>query len=345
MPTSRSGFLFLAVCAFLSFPCEAAVNGARADALLERFAREKGECAAVVLNARSGRIEYIYNRECAVSRRYPPGSIAKGWSAAVLLDSPGFDPSRRVNCSGRFVPPQAASFRSDDENSFNLLRDSGNGELYFKCSTAKGHGPADLRKALVESCNVYFLTSAAQCDGFCEKLISTWHLDDPLVPGRDCPAQAYFAKGTPFLKIACAIGEGGLVQVSPLKAAQCYAALFENTPLLQPYEGDGVPSVRQDLAVSAQARQYIRTALSRTAEEGTLSKVAVPRGVRILAGKTGTATRCRKKFARHGWNVLWIEANGERYVVVSFVAKGSGPREAAALSSVILDGLWRDEKN
>ncbi|MGL4370297.1 MAG: penicillin-binding transpeptidase domain-containing protein [Spirochaetota bacterium] len=334
-------FFFSAL--FLPAPLPASsFEAGRIDAALDGFSRANGECAAVLLHARSGRIEYIYNRAAAVSRRYPPGSIAKGWSAAVLLDygaQDGFSPAERIICEGKFFPPESAFFQPGEENLFNLIDDPQKGERYFKCSLAAGHGKTDLRKALIESCNVYFLTQASRMNGFYEKYISVWRLDDTLAPGSFSSAEPILRQGTPFLKTAAAIGEGGLVQVSPLKAAQCYAALFEDTPLLLPFEGSGTPSVRQELPVSLSARRFIRTALSRTVTEGTLKKLTAPAGIKILAGKTGTGTHYRKKYASHGWNVLWLETGGERYVLVTFVAKGSGPAEAAALSGILLNNL------
>ena len=343
---NRIGRFVFAAAVFFLCPCFAALNGPNADLLLDAFSRERGECAVVVLNARSGKIEYLYNRDGAVNRRYPPGSVAKGWSAAVLLDGRGFDPDRKVTCDGRFIPPSSSAFCPGDESVFNLVSDTVSGENYFKCSVLKGHGLTDLRKALIKSCNVYFLTQAAQCPGFYEKLVTVWRLDDQLLPGTEPSPEVRLMRGSPFCETASAVGEGGLVLVSPLKTAQCYAALFENTPLLQPYEGTGSPSVRQDLSVSEEARLLVRSSLARTVTEGTLSKLSVPGGVRILAGKTGTATRRGKKYARHGWNVLWVEVGGERYVVVGFVLTGSGPKEAVELSSAVCKGLWgMDEKN
>lgn len=56
----------------------------------------------------------------------------------------------------------------------------------------------------------------------------------------------------------------------------------------------------------------------------------------IRGGKTGTATMVRQKYLTHGWNVILFRYDGEPYVLVTFVEKGIGGREAKQLSSLIL---------
>ena len=306
--------------------------------LLERKSSEfesiHGECAAVLVESRDCRIVSIHNRKLAVERRFPPGSLMKPLSAAVLCDD-GLSPDRYFTCRGHFIP--ADGFSLSDEKHFNLSHDPLTGKKSFTCSLYAGHGRAALRDALVRSCNVYFLNAAKGCPSFYEKLIASWVLNDPLLPGL-AAGKGEMKEMPSFQKLSSAIGEGPGVLTSPLKIAQVYSALFEGTPLMEPYS-DGTTRVRSEISFREETLTLIRSALAGTVKDGTLSSLRVPEGCRILGGKTGTSTDLRDKSVHHGWNALWLEKGGKRYLLVTFVVKGSGPKEAAALSSSILGGM------
>ncbi len=70
----------------------------------------------------------------AISGQYPPGSVYKLIMAAAGLSSGVIDPERTVYCPGHF----------------RLGRRS------YRCWKRGGHGSVDLRRALKESCDVYF---------------------------------------------------------------------------------------------------------------------------------------------------------------------------------------------
>jgi cell division protein FtsI/penicillin-binding protein 2 len=307
----------------------------RMHAAAAEFEKNYGACAAVLLEA-DGRIVFLFNRELAVHKRFPPGSLMKPLSAAVLCENaPGFSPACSHTCRGHFLFKDG--FSSSDERFFNLSADSVTGEKSFPCSKIAGHGTVSLRDALVHSCNVYFLTAARTDPRFYENLVSIWKLNDPLIPGQ--PYSEDVAKPvSPFQRLSAALGEGPGVIVSPLKIAQNYAALLEGTPMMEPYE-TGEARVRADLPLKKETLQLIRSALSGTVKDGTLSRLVIPSGCRVLAGKTGTSTVIRDKSLHHGWNALWIEKGSKRYILVSFVLKGRGSKEAAELSSVVLKAL------
>jgi cell division protein FtsI/penicillin-binding protein 2 len=65
----------------------------------------------------------------------PPGSVFKVFVATWALDH-GLDPTRTVVCGP--------------------LEGGGAGYKTLRCSSSTGHGPVDLRSALVQSCNAYF---------------------------------------------------------------------------------------------------------------------------------------------------------------------------------------------
>lgn len=300
-----------------------------------RFEQKSGNCAAVLVESQNCRITFIHNRRVSLERRFPPGSLMKPMSAALLADSDPSLPSSSLECRGHFVPEDA--FSLSDEKRFNLAHDPESGLRSFPCSVSTGHGSVTMRSALIRSCNVFFLSAVHKTPDFFERLVAVWKLDDPLLPGL--AAQSSSIKDiSPFQKISASIGEGSGVLLSPLKIAQNYSALFEGTPLMEPYEA-GNPSVRSDLPLKRESLDSVRSALSATACEGTLAGLKIPAGCTFLGGKTGTSTALGDKSIHHGWNALWIECGGKRYVLVTFVLKGRGAKEACEFSSEILEAM------
>jgi cell division protein FtsI/penicillin-binding protein 2 len=326
--------ILLCIMQSVSFVVYAAENKSL-DAACRTYETEKGECGVLVIEMRNAKIEYIYNETIVAERRFPPGSCAKPLAAALMLDHrmSSFSAESPVRCNGRFYPPQQTAFTANDYATFNIQHDN---EPYFKCSLRDGHGLVSLPQALSLSCNVFFLTKASQWENFYPDFLAAWDLlADPVqkIKHRDEAV-------TPFQRSAAAIGEGSL-SISPLKLAQCYSALFTGSPLLVPSR-DGTARTAGDVSVSRSSRERISAILSDVVRKGTLREISVKRSdLRIIAAKTGTATHSGKKIARHGWNVVEFEYHGKKMLLVSFVMNGSGSKEAARLSEIVLDS-WKD---
>ena len=71
-----------------------------------------------------------------ISGQYPPGSTYKMIVAAAALEEGIITPETKVHCNGTFVL----------------------GGRAYRCWKKHGHGPVNLHRALVESCDVYFYT-------------------------------------------------------------------------------------------------------------------------------------------------------------------------------------------
>ncbi len=318
------------------------------DSVVAGFQAARGNCAALVLASRSARIVYLSNPEYSVMRRFSPGSLVKPLAAAVLLEHSrelGFRPNETILCGGCFTPPASAAFTGIDERIFNLPFDEKNKSHYFRCSLKKGHGRIALSEAIMSSCNVYFLTQSSRNPAlFHSRFMEYWHLNEPsgalLSPIAE-PQGRSSAELSAFQAAASAIGEGPAVRVSLLRMAQAYAALFEGSPQLRPYrnEGDGA-AAQYPLALQPAHRKLILTALSRALYDGTLKGLNVKnRRIRLIGGKTGSGTREGGRYATHGWNILYFEYRGARYVLGVFVERGRGAVEAAELSARLLDAL------
>ena len=337
-------FIFLIL---LCIPCSGyALDKVRLDRVMEGYKTENGPCTAIILDATTGHIEYVYNREMAFGRCYPPGSIAKTWTALVLLTYPdefAFNPAACIECPGGYYPGNKTAIIQGDRLIFNLVPDGG---IHFPCSARAGHGQVDLRSALVLSCNTYFLTVASHDpEMIYRKLISFWHLDERTgLISRDVQ-EAYPLISRPssgFQYMAATIGEGGTIQVTPLKVAQTYGAVFEGQ-LLRPFSdnADGInPAMQYPLPLSRSSLAVIRSALGTNIESGTLKGLNNDGNrVRILAGKTGTASHYRKKFKNHGWTVLHLSTGNRRYVMTVFVLNGTGPKHGKKLAGELCNAL------
>ena len=318
----------------------------RLDSVMEKFRSQNGPCTAIILDPADGHVGYVHDREMAFGRCYPPGSIFKTLTAAVLLslrNEYGFNPLEPVPCKGVFCPHGSTSINNGDRLLFNLTRD---GETCFPCSARKGHGKVDLRSALVYSCNTYFLTAASRNpEDIYRRLIVMWHLDEKTGinagdAGESAPMIIKPSSG--FQYAASVIGEGGLIQVTPLKVTQVYASIFEGTPLLVPRDGTAGngPVMQYPLAVPGPDLVMLRGALASNLRYGTLKgiKSSNPALV-ILSGKTGTASRYLKKYSNHGWTVLHLKHGSRRYVMTVFVYDGTGPGKARKLATELCDAL------
>lgn len=303
----------------------------RLDAAARKCEQQIGESAAVILSVRDGKIAYIYNDPIARNGHYPPGSIMKPLSALVLLEH-GFNPSAGILCRGRYYPPKEQSFVKRDESVFNIPVDA-DGIPYMKCSLNAGHGSVSLGKAIAQSCNVFFLTAASRYPDFYESLVSLWALDVDPVTGENI-----FSGGlTSLQRTASAIGEGGGVKISPLKAAQCYALLAAGNPQLFLSKSKKYIDQWND-HIQQKDREWVLSTLSRSFYDGTLKELKISnKTITLVAGKTGTGTQWGRKYTTHGWAVIIFDYMNERYVLVSFVMKGSGSKEAARFAHVLLD--------
>lgn len=315
------------------------------DAAVYKFQNANSLCGVAVMDIANGEIIYIYNSSLVTERKLPPGSIAKPWSALVLLkhaDRTNNNQSLVVNCLGRYY----GKFTDSASKRFNLPADE-TGRRYFSCSLKAGHGNTNMRKAICESCNTWFLTAVSdQADIFFSLLVQGFALEKGtgarLLKYADSEFKPIFPVEEPFVYAASAIGEGGAILVTPLKSAQIYAGIFNGGKMPEPYQPPLNKSEHYHmLGFSQEAIEEVYAALRETASKGTLKGLKPPAGVQLFAGKTGTATRRGEKYKTHGWNVLHIGHNKKEYVLVSFVNYGSGTKEALQLSQIVLNVLFR----
>ncbi|MFD1611713.1 penicillin-binding protein 2 [Sphingomonas tabacisoli] len=228
----------------------------------------------------------------AVLGLYPPGSTVKPMNALALLEA-GVDPRDRVVCSG-------------------ALR-VGNG--LFHCHKKRGHGPLDMKNAVMQSCDIYFyemsrrlgydrIAPVARAMGLGQKY------DLPIVSQRygTVPDSAWKLKKykQPWTvpdSLNASIGQG-YVLANPLQMAVMASRLASGRELHPSlFLGHDKPS--RALPFSPEHFEIVRNAMFGVVNEGGTggaARMQVP-GV-TLAAKTGTAQVRRITMAERAGGVL-----------------------------------------
>ncbi|HEY5658481.1 MAG TPA: penicillin-binding protein 2 [Myxococcota bacterium] len=283
----------------------------------------------------------IQNR--AISGQYPPGSTYKSILAAAGLEEKRVDPEKKVFCPG----------------SYRL------GRRAYRCWKRGGHGWVDLRRALVESCDVYFYQLGLELGidrlAFFARGFSLGRLTGIALPQEKpglVPTSAWKERrfGEPWLKgetVSASIGQGFNL-VTPLQLAVAYAAIANGGQLVKPrlvlqtedMEGNSTPGLAPEvlgtLPVAPEHLERVREALEAVVEEpgGTGGRARV-RGVRV-AGKTGTAQVVALEQTEdleehevafhhrdHAWFVGFAPADAPEIVVAALVEHGGHGGSAA----------------
>jgi penicillin-binding protein 2 len=266
----------------------------------------------------------------ALKSEYSPGSIFKIVIAVAGLNDRVVDEKERVFCRG--------STRIYDRR--------------FRCWKRGGHGWVNLRKAIKESCDVYFyqlgqklgisrIAHYARLFG----LGTTSGLDvngenEGLVPDPEWSQRARGEPWYPGETISVAIGQGPLL-VTPLQIASLMATIANGGRRVVPHVELAVrTAVGETVDVAPHVLETVREALWAVVNErgtGASSRLADF----DIAGKTGTAQVVEQKtwidskdlpFAKrdHAWFASFGPFEAPELVVVVFVEHGGKGSVAAA---------------
>ncbi len=282
----------------------------------------------------------------AVAGGYAPGSTFKVVTALAGLESGRCPPGALHNCPGYFQLGRAT----------------------FRCWFHAGHGAIPMRRAIEQSCNVYFfhvglaighgrIRDMAARMGLGARTGVELDYETPgLVPDdawkRGAAREAWRDGDTCNMSI----GQGALV-VTPIQMAQVASLIANGGHLYRPRLVRGIREFGAEIFV-AQPPERIREMdwtpahidLVRQGmhdviqgERGTARRVAIPGFT--LAGKTGTAEFGRKdERKRHAWMIAFAPYEDPRYAVALLVDEGlSGGETAAPRVRELLQGLLLPE--
>jgi len=266
----------------------------------------------------------------AMQNSYPPGSVFKIVTAIAGLESGVAHPGDAVVCGG-------------STRVFNHR---------FRCWKKGGHGRVDLKRAIAESCDVFFYHLGARLS---IDPIATWSrrlglgtvsgIDllgekSGLVPDREWSLRQRGTMWFPGETVSVAIGQGPLL-VTPLQVAVMMAAVANGGHVVRPHLARGMtPPGTREAGISQPTLDFIREALAAVVNEGGTGGRARMQSIRV-AGKTGTAQVINQEthvdsasleYERrdHAWFASFAPVENPRLVVVVFVEHGGHGSDAAA---------------
>lgn len=226
----------------------------------------------------------------AIQGAYPPGSVFKMITALAGLSSGAINPDTVVYCAGHLFF----------------------GDRTYRCWKKVGHGPVNLKRAIAESCDVYFYQVGLRVgvDAIAETAkkfglgsitgINLEHENDGLVPSKEWKRRKYKVGWQNGETLSVAIGQGFNL-VTPLQVCDMTAAIANGGKVFRPLLVDMVtdpegkivvqkePELISTLNISPKHLKVIQEAMVEVVQgqSGTAKSVQV-NGVTI-AGKTGTA--------------------------------------------------------
>jgi penicillin-binding protein 2 len=284
----------------------------------------------------------------ALQSQYAPGSVFKIVVAAAGLQEGSLVPMDRTYCNGRF----------------HL------GGWTFKDWKEGGHGHVDLRRALIQSCNIFFYQAGLKV-GPEAVLRYARAFGLGAVPGTDLggekpgvvpmvrPARSRQGRGWHGGDtVNIAIGQGRLL-VTPMQIARMMGAVANGGILWKPRlvqrveRADGTVAYASSSKMTGQVNlspavwAFLRHALAGVVNEGGTGAAARIPGIQV-AGKTGTAQSVAKSDAAkgqdHAWFASFAPADDPEVVVVVLVERGGkGGQVAAPIARQIYDALFLDQ--
>ncbi|MCS7163388.1 MAG: penicillin-binding protein 2 [Thermodesulfovibrio sp.] len=273
----------------------------------------------------------------AIQGLYAPGSTFKIITAIAALEEGLITPEKNlVNCTG----------------GINF------GKWSFGCWKKEGHGPVNLTRALIESCDVYFYELGRILGiGKIYKYATLLGLGNPtgfsseekpgLVPNEEWKKS--IKKTSWFLgdTFNTSIGQGFL-KVTPLQMANIMAILVNGGIKVTPYIIRDTSPQREYLNLNPKNLEIIKDILSGVVNEPNGTAAGARSYIIKFGGKTGTVQVVSKKIKEkisykniehHAWFIGFAPVEKPEIVFAVIVEHGgSGGAVAAPLAKNILEG-------
>ncbi|NOY65064.1 MAG: penicillin-binding protein 2 [Nitrospirae bacterium] len=277
--------------------------------------------------------------------QYPPGSVFKIITAIAALQEGIITKNFKVNCTGEI---QVGNWR-------------------FRCWKKGGHGIVNLRRAIVESCDVYFYEVGRMLGiDRIAKYAHAFGLGKPtgirlvsekrgLIPTTKWKLEK---KGRPWYlgeTFNASIGQG-YVTVTPAQAAVLISALANGGKVFRPkLTLSEAPEIISRLPLKKEIIKFMNNALTGVIEDpkGTGWRARSDK-VRI-AGKTGTAQvisisdnmeTARRYPKDHAWFVAFAPVEKPSIALSVFVEHGGhGGKSAAPIARTVIETYLRGNTN
>jgi penicillin-binding protein 2 len=303
----------------------------------------------------------LFNR--ALQGQYPPGSTIKPFMGLAGLEDKVITPDESINCPGYFT------LKNDDRK----YRDWKRG----------GHGETSLRKAIVQSCDVYFynLSLSLKIDRI-EEFLGRFGVGKPtgidilgeesgILPGKDWKRRVHHLPWFPGETLITSIGQG-FTLVTPLQLAEMTAELGSRGKHFMPHivhasaePGENKLLVEKPIQKPSIAKQnpqnweYVIDAMTQVVHglHGTAHRISRDLKYQV-AGKTGTAQvfgikeneeyeeeKVAKKLRDHALFIAFAPAPAPKIAVAVIVENGGhGGSVAAPIARQVMDAYLLGEK-
>ncbi|MCH8239484.1 MAG: penicillin-binding protein 2 [Proteobacteria bacterium] len=281
----------------------------------------------------------------AIRGQYPPGSTFKMVTALAGLESGEITPRTKFHCNGGYAYSKA----------------------YFRCWKRRGHRTVQVRKALKESCDVFFYNVAERVGiirlsamGRKLGLGQVYNFGMPLQkPGvMPTPGWKRAALGKPWYggeTIIAGIGQG-FVLTTPLQLAVMTARIATGREIVPRIVRPATHEVVDEpkvLDIDPANLELVREGMWAVVNEGggTARRARIPVAGVEMAGKTGTSQVNTASSGRKSSELEWEQrdhalfvgyapADNPRYAVAAIIEHGgSGSRAAAPVVRDIMTAL------
>lgn len=254
------------------------------DAALQRAATTAlggREGAALVLDARTGRLRAVVNSRLAFEEATTPGSTIKVFTELTALRDSLLNEETRALCRGQY---------------------EGAG-LKLNCSHPPRQPPFNPVQALAYSCNTFFGKLGERLDGERHKrTLSSFGFGARTGAGeREAPGA--LPRGE--VGVAVALGESRELLVTPVQLITAYAALVNGGHLLTPWQavaGAGAARQRARIEIAPAHRALLLAGMRGATTYGTAARAGLDTLPVHVFGKTGTSTPL-DDFRPQGWFV------------------------------------------
>jgi penicillin-binding protein 2 len=288
----------------------------------------------------------VFNK--ATAEVYPAGSVFKPITALAALQSGRITTGMVVDCTGSYQ--------------------NGNGKLH--CLNKEGHGRIDLRKAIEQSCNVYFAAIGEKCghDAIADMAVQSGlgvksgielaREASGLVPTAEWKKRVFGAESEWQLGDTCAfsIGQGAL-SVTPLQMAVVSAALANGGNVFKPRlvlgSRDQSGNVLTNYPVVCLRHFPLAPEMLETVRQGMRDVIMSPTGTGNraqvpgveMAGKTGSALSINNGHytkEHNAWMILFAPYDNPKYAVALVVKDGiSGGTTVAPRLRELMAGIFK----
>jgi len=298
-------------------PVKSTLNGKTSIAAQKAVTASSQPTMLVAINAKTGGIMAVAQNAAAGSAlsalngQYQPGSTFKIVTAAAGIQQSGLSPESEVQCPG------VGTFGGRTIHNANF-------EL----------GPVKLRTAFARSCNTTFadIASHLSTDSL-KKAATQFGLNsDYDIPGITTELGKVDASDSPARQVENAIGQGN-VTASPLGMCLVAATVDAGHAVTPQLLKDTKTTVTTGYTAPPGAvLGQLRTMMGDVVASGTAKDL---KGIKGLAGKTGTAETTNDGAEAHGW---FVGFRGDVAFAV-LVADGQSSKVAITVAGKFLNGF------